>query len=74
MRMLFLEFEHFGLPDPVISVSCPGNPLRVQMLVGPREGTPEEGQTSWLWAVHLHIRLIPAVPYYQLFHHEHLFE
>ena len=44
MRTLFSESEYFELPDAVISISCPGNPLRVQMLVvGRREGTPEEG-------------------------------
>lgn len=32
MRVFFLEFEYFELPDSVVFLSDPGNPLGVQIL------------------------------------------
>lgn len=48
MRILFLEFEYFELPDPVVFMSCPGNSgsgcWQSEQRKRDGEGKPGEGQ------------------------------
>ena len=44
IRVLFLEFEYFELPDTVTSISCPGNPQVHLLVVGEGRGCQREGK------------------------------